>query len=59
MDSRDGEVAGEWILAMAAKGGEVQKDFYWDGHWEQAEKYGYEVMAWMPLPEPYKGGEHG
>ena len=41
----------------SAKGGEVQKDFYWDGHWEQAEKYGYEVIAWMPLPEPYKRGE--
>lgn len=43
---------GYWL--WSAKGGEVQKDFYWDGHWEHAEKYGYEVVAWMPLPEPYK-----
>lgn len=41
----------------SAKGGEVKKDFYWEGHWDKAEKYGYEVIAWMPLPEPYKGGE--
>ena len=43
---------GYWL--WSAKGGEVQKDFYWDGHWEHAEKYGYEVVAWMPLPEPYR-----
>ena len=46
---------GYWL--WSAKGGEVQKDFYWDGHWENAEKYGYEVMAWMPLPEPYREEE--
>lgn len=46
---------GYWL--WSAKGGEVQKDFYWDGHWEHAEKYGYEVMAWMPLPKSYKGGD--
>ena len=43
---------GYWL--WSAKGGKVQNDFYWDGHWEYAEKYGYEVIAWMPLPEPYK-----
>ena len=47
---------GYWL--WSAKGGEVQKDFYWDGHWEHAEKYGYEVVAWMPLPEPYKEDDH-
>lgn len=47
---------GYWL--WSAKGGEVQKDFYWDGHWENAEKYGYEVVAWMPLPEPYKEDDY-
>ena len=47
---------GYWL--WSAKGGEVQKDFYWDGHWEQAEKYGYEVVAWLPLPKPYKEGDY-
>lgn len=37
-----------------AKGGEIQKDYYWNGHWKIAEEYGYEVTAWMSLPEPYK-----
>lgn len=37
-----------------ARGGEIQKDYYWNGHWKFAEDYGYEVMAWMPLPKPYK-----
>ena len=46
---------GYWL--WSAKGGEVQKDFYWDGHWEQAEKYGYEVIAYMPLPKAYEEGE--
>ena len=45
---------GYWL--WSAKGGEVQKDFYWDGHWENAEKYGYEVIAWQPLPTPYREG---
>jgi len=47
---------GYWL--WSAKGGEVQKDFYWDGHWEQAEKYGYDVMAWLPIPKPYKENDH-
>ena len=37
-----------------ARGGEIQKDYYWNGHWKIAEEYGYEVIAWMPLPTPYK-----
>ncbi len=47
---------GYWL--WSAKGGEVQKDFYWDGHWEQAEKYGYDVVAWLPLPKPYKEDDY-
>lgn len=43
---------GYWL--WSATSGEVKKDFYWQGHWELAEKFGYEVVAWMPLPEPYK-----
>lgn len=46
---------GYWL--WSATSGEVKKDFYWQGHWELAEKFGYEVVAWMPLPEPYKGGD--
>ena len=45
---------GYWL--WSANGGVVKKDFYWDGHWELAEKYGYEVLAWMPLPTPYREG---
>ena len=49
---------GYWL--WSANGGVVKKDFYWDGHWELAEKYGYEVLAWMPLPTPYReGGQDG
>ena len=47
---------GYWL--WSAKGGEVQKDFYWDGHWENAEKYGYDVVAWLPLPKPYKEDDY-
>ena len=27
-----------------------------DGFWSNTPK-GYEIVAWMPLPEPYKGGD--
>ena len=43
---------GYWL--WSATSGEVKKDFYWGGEWELAKKYGYEVLAWMPLPEPYQ-----
>ena len=36
--------------------GHVQSDYYWNG-FENGMKYGYNIVAWMPLPEPYKGGE--
>jgi hypothetical protein len=35
-------------------GGNVQSDYFNGEFWEDAEKYGYEVIAWMPLPQPYK-----
>ena len=28
-----------------------------DGEWGDSYGYGYEVIAWMPLPEAYKEGE--
>lgn len=60
----DAPIVNKWILVneqlpekggyylWCSKGGNVEKDFYWDGHWEKAEKYGYEVIAWMKLPNP-------
>lgn len=36
--------------------GSVQSDYYWNG-FENGMKYGYNIVAWMPLPEPYQGGE--
>ena len=35
-------------------GGCVKSDYFNGEFWEYAEKYGYEVIAWMPLPQPYK-----
>ncbi len=36
---------------------DVLHDFFFDGKWETAECFWYKVVAWMPLPEPYKGGD--
>lgn len=36
--------------------GHVQSDYYWDG-FENGMKYGYNIVAWMPLPKPYEGSE--
>lgn len=36
--------------------GHIQSDYYWYG-FENGMKYGYNIVAWMPLPKPYKGGE--
>ena len=33
--------------------GHVQSDYYWNG-FENGMKYGYNIVAWMPLPEPYR-----
>lgn len=38
--------------------GSVQSDYYWNG-FENGMKYGYNIVAWMPLPEAYKGGTDG
>lgn len=35
----------------------VWSDFFFDGEWEEAERFMYKVTAWMPLPEPYEEGE--
>ena len=37
----------------------VDEDFYYDGHFWNADKNAYKVIAWMPLPEPYQGKERG
>ena len=34
---------------------DVLSDFFCDGKWETAERFWYNVEAWMPLPDPYKG----
>jgi hypothetical protein len=30
--------------------------YYRDGNWYDEDGNYYKVVAWMPLPEPYKGG---
>lgn len=40
-------------------GGCVQSDYFNGEFWEDAEKYGYEVIAWMPLPQAYKVESEG
>ena len=36
--------------------GTVHMGFYWDGlGFEYGFEHGYDIVAWMPLPEPYKG----
>ena len=37
-----------------ASSGYVRSDYFNGEVWEDAKKYCYEVIAWMPLPEPYK-----
>lgn len=37
-----------------ASSGYVRGDYFNGEFWEDAKKYCYEVIAWMPLPEPYK-----
>ena len=32
--------------------GHVQSDYYWNG-FEDGQRYGYNIVAWMPLPKPY------
>ena len=35
----------------------VRSDYFNGEFWEDAKKFGYEVIAWMPLPEPYEPQE--
>lgn len=37
--------------------GSVQSDYYWNG-FEKEQKYGYNIVAWMPLPKPWKGADN-
>ena len=37
---------------VSCKGGNVHIDFSLRGKWDN--KYEYEIIAWQPLPEPYK-----
>lgn len=37
-----------------ASSGCVRSDYFNGEFWEDAKKYCYEVIAWMPLPEPYR-----
>ena len=34
--------------------GRIETDYYWDG-FKKGQKYGYNIVAWMPLPEKYRG----
>ena len=38
--------------------GSVQSDYYWNG-FENGMKYGYNIVAWMPLPRAYKEDSDG
>lgn len=37
----------------------VSEDFYYDGHFSNANKNAYKVLAWMPKPETYKPTKEG
>ena len=40
-----------------ASSGCVRSDYFNGEFWEDAKKYCYEVIAWMPLPKPYEPQE--
>ena len=46
------EEPGYYITSNEYNG--VGEDFYYDGHFWNADKNAYSVIAWMPLPEAYK-----
>lgn len=49
--------AAEFIVMI--KGATKPTTLYFrDGCWFDSERNYYDVIAWMPLPEPYKGGEN-
>lgn len=58
------EKRSEYVLATIEVQGErmTAKVCTWDGKWHWNMKYAFpdfKVVAWMPLPEPYKEGEKG
>lgn len=53
--AKEGNPTENGYYMWTATTGNVEKDFYWDGEWEHAKKYGYEVLAWKPVPERYRG----
>jgi hypothetical protein len=46
------EEPGYYITSNEYNG--VGEDFYYDGHFWNADKNAYSVIAWMPKPEHYK-----
>ena len=34
----------------------VMREWYVNGKWSRVDTLGFEVTAWMPLPEPYEEG---
>ena len=46
------EEPGYYITSNEYNG--VGEDFYYDGHFWNADKSAYSVVAWMPKPEAYK-----
>jgi hypothetical protein len=52
--AKEGNPPAGGYYMWSAVGGEVEKDFYWEGEWEHAKKYGYDVLAWKPVPKRYE-----
>ena len=46
------EEPGYYITSNEYNG--VGEDFYYDGHFWNADKHAYSVIAWMPKPKAYK-----
>ena len=47
------------FIVMIEGAGNPTVLFYTDGYWQdENENFYYSVVAWRPLPEPYKEGEH-
>ena len=55
--TKEGNPPNGGYYMWSAVGGEVEKDFYWEGEWEHAKKYGYDVLAWKPVPKRYEVDE--
>ena len=44
---------GIWVLTCATSG-LVESNHFCNGRFYDADKNGYKIVAWQPLPEPYK-----